>query len=187
MARRLAEKLREPLKQNVIVEHRSGAGGNIGSEYVASAKPDGYTLLFGTSGPLAINLRAHHPPGPSAQHPGREPVGAGQQRARAHRLRQEESGQAQLRLVRQWRLVAPGRHPVQQDGRHADHAYPLQGHRTGIERSAGRAGIHVVHRHPDRAALHQGGQAARHRPGQRPALGSPARPAHLVRPGPQGL
>jgi len=56
MARRLAEKLREPLKQNVIVENRSGAGGNIGSAYVASAKPDGYTLLFGTSGPLAINV-----------------------------------------------------------------------------------------------------------------------------------
>ncbi|MCW3152237.1 tripartite tricarboxylate transporter substrate binding protein [Achromobacter spanius] len=56
MARRLAEKLREPLKQNVIVENRSGAGGNIGSEYVAGAKPDGYTLLFGTSGPLAINV-----------------------------------------------------------------------------------------------------------------------------------
>lgn len=56
MARRLAEKLREPLKQNVIVENRSGAGGNIGSEYVAAAKPDGYTILFGTSGPLAINV-----------------------------------------------------------------------------------------------------------------------------------
>lgn len=56
LARRLAEKLREPLKQNVIVENRSGAGGNIGSEYVATAKPDGYTILFGTSGPLAINV-----------------------------------------------------------------------------------------------------------------------------------
>ncbi|MEN4922253.1 tripartite tricarboxylate transporter substrate binding protein [Achromobacter spanius] len=56
LARRLAEKLREPLKQNVIVENRSGAGGNIGSEYVAAAKPDGYTILFGTSGPLAINI-----------------------------------------------------------------------------------------------------------------------------------
>ncbi|AVJ26432.1 Bug family tripartite tricarboxylate transporter substrate binding protein [Achromobacter spanius] len=56
LARRLAEKLREPLKQNVIVENRSGAGGNIGSEYVASVKPDGYTILFGTSGPLAINI-----------------------------------------------------------------------------------------------------------------------------------
>ncbi|WP_049058678.1 Bug family tripartite tricarboxylate transporter substrate binding protein, partial [Achromobacter xylosoxidans] len=37
-------------------ENRAGAGGNIGSEYVATAKPDGYTILFGTSGPLAINV-----------------------------------------------------------------------------------------------------------------------------------
>ena len=49
-------KLRQPLNQNVIVENRAGAGGNIGSEYVAHAKPDGYTILFGTSGPLAINI-----------------------------------------------------------------------------------------------------------------------------------
>ncbi|HEY9269601.1 MAG TPA: tripartite tricarboxylate transporter substrate-binding protein, partial [Achromobacter sp.] len=35
LARRLADKLRQPLNQNVIVENRAGAGGNIGSEYVA--------------------------------------------------------------------------------------------------------------------------------------------------------
>ncbi|KOF53653.1 ABC transporter substrate-binding protein [Achromobacter sp. DMS1] len=56
LARRLAEKLKQPLGQTVVVENRSGAGGNIGSEYVAAAKPDGYTILFGTSGPLAINV-----------------------------------------------------------------------------------------------------------------------------------
>ncbi|MFY3603897.1 Bug family tripartite tricarboxylate transporter substrate binding protein [Achromobacter xylosoxidans] len=56
LARRLAEKLKQPLGQTVIVENRAGAGGNIGSEYVAAAKPDGYTILFGTSGPLAINV-----------------------------------------------------------------------------------------------------------------------------------
>jgi tripartite-type tricarboxylate transporter receptor subunit TctC len=39
----------------MIVENRAGAGGNIGAEYVARATPDGQTLLFGTSGPLAIN------------------------------------------------------------------------------------------------------------------------------------
>lgn len=66
LARRLAEKLKPPLGQTVIVENRSGAGGNIGSEYVAAAKPDGYTLLFGTSGPLAINVslyknQGYHP------------------------------------------------------------------------------------------------------------------------------
>lgn len=56
LARRLAQSLSEPLGQTVIVENKSGAGGNIGSEFVANAKPDGYTILFGTSGPLAINI-----------------------------------------------------------------------------------------------------------------------------------
>lgn len=56
LARRLAQGLSKPLGQTVIVENKAGAGGNIGSEFVADAKPDGYTLLFGTSGPLAINV-----------------------------------------------------------------------------------------------------------------------------------
>lgn len=55
LARRLAQGVGETLQTQVIVENKAGAGGNIGSEYVASAKPDGYTILFGTSGPLAIN------------------------------------------------------------------------------------------------------------------------------------
>src|SRR3546814_1477273 len=56
MARRLADGLKDQLGQTVVVENRSGAGGNIGAENVASAKPYGYTILFGTSGPLAINV-----------------------------------------------------------------------------------------------------------------------------------
>jgi tripartite-type tricarboxylate transporter receptor subunit TctC len=56
LARRLADGLSKPLGQTVIVENKAGAGGNIGAEFVANAKPDGYTLLFGTSGPLAINV-----------------------------------------------------------------------------------------------------------------------------------
>ncbi|OZI52521.1 Bug family tripartite tricarboxylate transporter substrate binding protein [Bordetella genomosp. 4] len=55
MARRLADGLKRQLGQTVVVENRPGAGGNIGAEYVARAKPDGYTIMFGTSGPLAIN------------------------------------------------------------------------------------------------------------------------------------
>lgn len=55
LARRLAEGLKEQLGQTVVVENRPGAGGNIGAEHTASAKPDGYTIMFGTSGPLAIN------------------------------------------------------------------------------------------------------------------------------------
>jgi len=55
IARRLAASLGETLNQTVVVENRAGAGGNIGSEYVARSAPDGHTILFGTSGPLAIN------------------------------------------------------------------------------------------------------------------------------------
>lgn len=55
MARTLGVALTQALGQNVIVENRAGAGGNIGADAVARAKPDGYTIMFGTSGPLAIN------------------------------------------------------------------------------------------------------------------------------------
>ena len=55
MARILATELTKTLGQSVIVENKAGAGGNIGAEFVARAKPDGYTIMFGTSGPLAIN------------------------------------------------------------------------------------------------------------------------------------
>ena len=55
MARLLATELTRELGQSVLVDNRAGAGGNIGADSVARAKPDGYTILFGTSGPLAIN------------------------------------------------------------------------------------------------------------------------------------
>ena len=54
MARTLAAAVK--IGQPVIVENRAGAGGNLGAEAVARAAADGHTLLFGTSGPLAINV-----------------------------------------------------------------------------------------------------------------------------------
>lgn len=50
IARIMGQKLDEALGQQVIVENRAGAGGNIGLDYVAKSPPDGYTLIFGHVG-----------------------------------------------------------------------------------------------------------------------------------------
>ena len=55
VARALAQKLSERTGQSFYVENRGGAGGNIGAEAVASADPDGYTLLLTAPPPLTIN------------------------------------------------------------------------------------------------------------------------------------
>ena len=54
-ARVVAAKLTQVLGQQVVVDNRAGAGGIIGTELVAKAPPDGYTLLMGHTGTLAIN------------------------------------------------------------------------------------------------------------------------------------
>ena len=53
--RTIALKLTESLGQTVVVDNRPGANGGIGTDIVAKAPADGYTLLMGNSGPLAVN------------------------------------------------------------------------------------------------------------------------------------
>jgi tripartite-type tricarboxylate transporter receptor subunit TctC len=55
IGRPLAQKIAEGLGQQVVVENRGGANGNIGMEAVARSAPDGYTLVFALSAQLAIN------------------------------------------------------------------------------------------------------------------------------------
>jgi tripartite-type tricarboxylate transporter receptor subunit TctC len=55
LARMLAPILQAKLNQTVVVENRGGAGGNIGTDYVAKSAPDGYTLLLAASGPIVIS------------------------------------------------------------------------------------------------------------------------------------
>lgn len=55
LARILSAKLGDYWGKPVVVENRPGAGGNVGSAAVASAEPDGHTLLFAPLGPLSYN------------------------------------------------------------------------------------------------------------------------------------
>ena len=54
-ARLISKELTALLGQPVIVENKAGAGGNIGTDYVAKSAPDGYTMLLAYTGPMAIN------------------------------------------------------------------------------------------------------------------------------------
>lgn len=55
-ARVLSVGLAEQLGQQVIIDNKAGAGGNVGTDLVAKSKPDGYTLLFGTAATHGINI-----------------------------------------------------------------------------------------------------------------------------------
>jgi tripartite-type tricarboxylate transporter receptor subunit TctC len=55
LARILAERLSVSLKQNVVVENRTGGGGTVGTRQVAKAEPDGYTLMLAHTGTISIN------------------------------------------------------------------------------------------------------------------------------------
>jgi tripartite-type tricarboxylate transporter receptor subunit TctC len=54
-ARQFGQKMSQAFKQPVIIDNKAGAGGNIGTEFISRAAPDGYTIGMGNFAPLAIN------------------------------------------------------------------------------------------------------------------------------------
>ena len=149
----LAQRLSEVWGQQVIVENRGGAGGNVGAYQAANAPPDGYTLLLGAgpylsdqSGALSdLRLQSVHRPradrsahGHSQHHDGVQFV-AGPFGSRVHRLRQSQPGQRHVRVDRHRCVAASERRTVQAHGRHRNDARAVSGHRPGHERSGARA------------------------------------------------
>src|SRR5215210_8706962 len=55
MARIVGEKMSKTLGQQVVIENRPGAGGSTATRQVAKSAPDGYTLVIGGTGTLAVN------------------------------------------------------------------------------------------------------------------------------------
>ncbi|MNY15226.1 Tripartite tricarboxylate transporter family receptor [compost metagenome] len=55
LARIVGAKLSERLGQPVVIENKPGAGGDVGTAYVAKQPADGYTIVMGNIGPIAIN------------------------------------------------------------------------------------------------------------------------------------
>ena len=55
MARIVADKMSRTLGQQIVIDNRAGAGGSMATRAVAKAAPDGYTLVLGGTGTLAIN------------------------------------------------------------------------------------------------------------------------------------
>jgi len=58
-ARMIADPLAARLKQPFVIDNRGGAGGNIGTQAAAQAKPDGYNLLMGSISPNAVNIHLY--------------------------------------------------------------------------------------------------------------------------------
>jgi tripartite-type tricarboxylate transporter receptor subunit TctC len=175
LARAIGQELTRAWGQSVIVDNVPGAGGAIGADKVAKAPADGYTLLMGHIGTLAVNpslypklpynpLKDFAPVAGVARVPNVlvvHPSVPAKDVRELVALAKAKPGPAQLRLGRQRQRSQPGHRVFQAADRRLDGAHPVQGHRAGRDRPDRRPDPGAVHRCAGRHRPHQERPAAR--------------------------
>ena len=191
VARIVAKQVGDSIGQSIVVENKGGAGSIVGTDLVAKAEPDGYTLLLGQSGPISINpavykslpydpVKEFAPVTMTNSYPYvlvvnpklpaktlQEFVALAKSKPGAMNYGSTGVGAANHLVDR----------AVLHQGRAEDDPHPLSRHGAGGRRSSGRPAHHGVRRSGQRAAAHQVGQAARARRHQPAALAGRARGA----------
>ncbi len=173
-SRQIGRYISTALGQPVIVDDKPGAGGNIGTDAIAKAKPDGYVIGMGNFAPLAVNptmfknitfdpakdlvpicliergplVLMVNPNSPYKSVQGGDRGGQGQAR------------QPLLRLGRPGRFAPPVGRVIQIDRRPGPHARSVQGRGAGDHRSHGGPGRHDVRADVCRSAVDPRRQAA---------------------------
>ena len=174
MARLMGDWLTERLGQQFLVENKPGASGNIGTEIVAKAPADGYTLLTGrdpgrdqsralqqSAFRLHAGHRAGHLPRAAGLRRRGQSVGPRHDDPRAHRLCQGQSGQDQLRVGRRRHAAKHHLRALQDDERGEPGPRPVQGRRACGRRSGRRPRAGDLRSGVGSDPAHQGRQAAR--------------------------
>jgi len=113
VGRVIADKMSQQMGQGIVIDHRPGAGGTVGTKAVAKSEPDGYTLLLGYTGTLAIGPSLYKNPGYDPRKDfapigmiGNAPASLGEDRADArqrhprHQHVEQDEGQRQPKELR---------------------------------------------------------------------------------------
>ena len=192
LARQLGRQMTIDWGKQVLVENRPGAGGSVGADFVAHAKPDGYTLLLCTNSPLTTNcavqvaqlpdaarLRADRPARrqwpPGGGNPGAEP----QDIPGSDRSGQEKAGLGHRRHVGQRHHRPSGIGADRQVRRRYHDACAVQRWHAELDRGDVRRGSSHHRRHRRRPAAgprRPSGGARQHR--RAPATGGAGNPHH---------